>query len=160
MAMPRPKKLKYRSLHYKELLIFLNIWKDLHQHPMWGTDSGNFRQVLSWLKNFQTFIAAKVIEDTLGYVTITALQKTLGFKTRVTAERRIHSLMKLGLLSYTGKGGQVKHYHITGEDAFTNFYPQNWLSEYQRLMKVGLKLPTIKYIDKQRPKKDGINRKQ
>lgn len=159
--MPREKRLRYRSLHYKEMLIFLNLFYEVYQNPMWYRFNITKKiHIFDWLKLFQAYVACKIIEDTFGYVCVRALESALGLKTRATAKSRVKKLIKNGLMVYTGQVGKEKHYHLTTKDTFTNWYPQAWLAEYQRLMGLGLRIPTIKYIDKIRPKTDGISSKQ
>lgn len=154
MAVERNKALSYRSLHYKEWLIGLNVLRDMLGKRRFETKDCPW--VFS-MEDFHALIGMKVIQDSLGYVRVTPMKEVMRLTTR-QAKAFISRFIRMGFLRVADDGTRYRRkvYYLTpmGTNALTNAYTVNWTMEYSRLMSLEMRFPTIKIPESKRYKKD------
>jgi len=157
MAIQRSKRLKYRSLHYKEWLIGMNVFKDMYTNIFWNVFSLEDKRGFFTITDFQTLIACKVIQDTFGYFSNRTMATVLDLA-MPSAERRILRMISLGyaLPSVEKRKGRTKIFYLTkeGQNFLTNEYPKRWTVEHRRLLALELRFPSIRIEESIRQKSD------
>ena len=149
MAVPRAHRLDFRSLHYKELIIFLNLLPRLLEDKAFDNEGYLYKKI----HLLRSLIACKIIEDTGGYIDVRTLSDVLNVCSQ-TARKLIRRLAIKGFLIKTVIHSRKHHYHMRPISCLDSLYPKIWYIECERLLSYDINMPTIRYMEGKRTKRD------